>query len=322
MTSLFGIGAAAGLVAALLFAVITTGNILALLLYFVAPLPVMLAALGWHHRAGLIAAFVGAFAVFVVFGAPAGLVFATSVALPAWWYAYLLLLARTTDDGTVEWYPLGKVMVWMAGISAALTLLGALLLGSSYETFVRSFERAVTLIEQLNPNTFQGVSPDAKAQTMAELARLFAVVAPPISAAVGVGFAVLLAYLAGRITLASGRLPRPWPDVPAATLPNGALVAMLAALAASAALRGFPGLFTLSLAAALAMAFCMQGLAVIHVLTRGVAGRGGILASLYVVFVLLPGWPALICALVGMADTVFGLRARRIASRPPSPPLT
>lgn len=321
MTSFLGIGAAAGLVAALLFAVITTGNVLALLLYFVAPLPVLLAALGWNHRAGIVAAVTGALAVAVVFGPLAGVVFATSVALPAWWYAYLLLLARTNADGIVEWYPLGKVVVWMAGISAGLTMLGALMLGSSYEAFVRSFERAVSIIEQINPNTFQGVSPEAKAQSITEMAQLFAVVAPPISAAVGVGFAVLLAYLAGRITLASGRLPRPWPDVPAAELPAVALWALLATLAASAVLRGFPGLFALSFAAALAMAFCMQGLAVIHVLTRGVAGRGGILASLYVVFVLLPGWPAIICALVGIADTVFGLRARRLARRPPSSPI-
>ncbi len=322
MTSFLGIGAAAGLVAALLFAVITTGNVVALLLYFVAPLPVLLAALGWNHRAGLVAAVVGGLAVFVAFGAPAGLVFATSVALPAWWYAYLLLLARTSDGGAVEWYPLGKVLLWMVGISAGLTLLGAMLLGSSYEAFVRSFERAVAIIEQLNPNTFQGVAPEAKTQSIAEMARLFAVVAPPISAAVGVGFAVLLAYLAGRITLASGRLPRPWPDVSAAELPGVALGALLAAIGAAAVLRGFAGLFALSFAAALAMAFCMQGLAVIHVLTRGVAGRVGILSSLYVVFVLLPGWPAVICALVGIADTVFGLRARRLAQRPPAPPLT
>ena len=54
MTLIVGIGAAAGLVSALLFAVITTGNTIALLLYFVAPLPILLAALGWNHRAGMV----------------------------------------------------------------------------------------------------------------------------------------------------------------------------------------------------------------------------------------------------------------------------
>lgn len=317
MQSFIGIGAAAGLVAALLFAVITTGNMLALLLYFVAPLPVLLAALGWNHRAGIVAAVVGGAAVMLVFNAPAALVFAISVALPAWWYAYLLLLARADEHGTVEWYPLGKVLLWMAGLSAGLTLLGALMLGRSYEAFVRSFERAVAVVEQLNPNTFQGVNPEAKAKTMADLAELFAVAAPPISAAAGVAFAVLLAYLAGRITLASGRLPRPWPDVSAAELPQQALWLLLAALAAAAALRGFPGLLALSFAAALLMAYCMQGLATLHVLTRGVAGRGAILGTLYVVFVMLPGWPAILCALIGLADTLFGLRARRAAQGPP-----
>ncbi len=53
------------------------------------------------------------------------------------------------------------------------------------------------------------------------------------------------------------------------------------------------------------MAFCMQGLAVIHVLTRGVGGRGAILGTLYAVFIILPGWPAVICALLGLADSLF-----------------
>ncbi|MHB2168069.1 DUF2232 domain-containing protein [Alsobacter sp. R-9] len=321
MQSFIGIGAAAGLVAALLFAVITTGNVLALLLYFVAPLPILLAALGWNHRAGLVATAVGAAAVFLVFRFSASMVFAVSVALPAWWYAYLLLLARTNEDGSVEWFPLGKVLLWMAAISAGLTIVGAFMLGDSYDAFVRSFERAVTLIEQINPNSFEGVAPDARQASIRQMAELFAVAAPPISAAVGVGFAVLLAYVAGRITAASGRLPRPWPDVAAAELPQAALLGLLAALAAAAVLRGFAGVFALSIAAALAMAFCMQGLAVIHVLTRGVAGRGSILAVLYIVFVLLPGWPAVLSALVGIADTIFGLRARRMA-RPGPPTLT
>ncbi|MDP3383730.1 MAG: hypothetical protein Q8S47_10435, partial [Phenylobacterium sp.] len=93
MTQAVGIGA--GLVAALLFSVVITGSPLAVLLYSAAPLPILIAALGWNHRAGLYAAGTGALAVSVALTLPAGLAFAAIIALPAWWIAYLALLARS-----------------------------------------------------------------------------------------------------------------------------------------------------------------------------------------------------------------------------------
>src|SRR5687768_790078 len=95
MLPIVGIGA--GLVSALLFTVVITGSPLALLLSYVAPLPVFIAALGWNHRAGLVAAVSGTAAVALVLKFALGMAFAVGAALPAWWIAYLALLAR--DDG-------------------------------------------------------------------------------------------------------------------------------------------------------------------------------------------------------------------------------
>jgi hypothetical protein len=319
MTLIVGIGAAAGLVSALLFAVITTGNTLALLLYFVAPLPILLAALGWNHRAGIVAALVGSAVIAVVFRPVAGLAFLVSVALPAWWYAYLALLARTDETGT-EWYPLGRLLVWIAGVSAGLTLAGAMTLGGTYEEFVRAFMRAVRIIEQINPQAFEGLTGDARAQSIAELARLLAVLAPPVSAATGVGMAVLLVWGAAKITAASDRLPRPWPALADTEMPRTTMAMLGIAAVLGVVLDGFAGLGARSVAAALTMAYCLQGLAVIHVLTRGMSGRTGMLAGVYIIFVVLPGWPVLLYALVGLADAVFGLRARKRAGGPPLRP--
>ncbi len=141
MGSLLGIGAGAGFVSALLFAVVTTGNPLAIILYLVAPLPVLLAALGWNHRAGLAAALPAACIVGLAFSIPAGLLFSSASPLPAWWFAYLVLLART-EGATTEWYPLGRLLLWMVAISAMLTFVGALMLAADYDAFVAQFERA------------------------------------------------------------------------------------------------------------------------------------------------------------------------------------
>jgi hypothetical protein len=76
MASLLAIGFGAGLASALLFAVVVTGSPLALVLSLVAPLPILIAVLGWNHRAGFVGAFAGAAAVALAFRPAAGLAFA------------------------------------------------------------------------------------------------------------------------------------------------------------------------------------------------------------------------------------------------------
>ncbi len=93
-----GIGIGAGLVSALLFGVVITGSPLAMLLSYLAPLPILIAALGWHHRAGLAAALVGSVTTAAVFRPEAGVAFALGSALPGWGFGYLALLGRPRAD--------------------------------------------------------------------------------------------------------------------------------------------------------------------------------------------------------------------------------
>ena len=69
--------------------------------------------------------------------------------------------------------------------------------------------------------------------------------------------------------------------------------------------------------AALLAAYAMTGLAVLHVMTLGKAGRTMWLGSAYG-SVLIFGWPVLVFALLGLADHALGLRQR--FSPPPKPP--
>lgn len=321
MNAIIGIGAGAGFVSALLFAVIATGQLIALPLFFVAPLPIALAALGWNHKAGLIAALVGAACIGLAFAPSSGLTFALAVGLPTWWTAYLVLLARS-EDTHVQWYPLGRLLVWIVVLSAGLTVLGALMLGDGdYATFVKRFERAALLLNDVRPGIFEGLSSSDKDGDVAAIGRLFAAVAPPISSGVSVLSSVGLLYGAARIVRASGRLPRPWTPVSAVQLPRLAIAALAVCVVLSVLSSGFVAVGVRSAAASLLMAFCLQGLAVIHVLTQGVAGRGGILTGVYVTLFLflVPGWPVVLYALIGLTDSVLDLRARK-AGRPAVPP--
>src|SRR5262249_37881726 len=78
-----------------------------------APLPILIAALGWSHVAGLIAA-ASATAVVV---ALSGVFFIAVpvIAFGAWWLGYLALLARpaTNAGGAApDWCPAARLVLW------------------------------------------------------------------------------------------------------------------------------------------------------------------------------------------------------------------
>src|SRR5204863_3653798 len=85
------IGLAAGVAAALLFASVSSGALAAVFLFYLAPLPILIAALGWSDFAGLIAA-ASATALVAIFSG-AFLVAVAGRSFGAWRLGCLSLLA-------------------------------------------------------------------------------------------------------------------------------------------------------------------------------------------------------------------------------------
>src|SRR5215470_11997408 len=111
------IGVGAGAAAALLYASVTSGVGFSVILFCLAPLPIMIAALGWSHWAGLVAAVTAATMLSGAFGTVLFGAFLTSIGAPAWWLGYLALLGRPITNGGathIEWYPTGRLALWAA----------------------------------------------------------------------------------------------------------------------------------------------------------------------------------------------------------------
>jgi hypothetical protein len=82
-------------------------------------------------------------------------------------------------------------------------------------------------------------------------------------------------------------------------------------------LPGLPGLVAGLFAATLTMAFALVGFAVMHTATRDMRGRAVVLWGAYgAVFLLI--WPILAMTIVGVAETLFGLRGRFSRPGPPA----
>src|SRR5437870_5078231 len=81
------IGMGAGAAAALLFASVASGSIIATLLFYLAPLPILIAALGWSHLAALVAVLSAASGLAAILGGYFVTAFLIGVGVPAWWLA-------------------------------------------------------------------------------------------------------------------------------------------------------------------------------------------------------------------------------------------
>ncbi|MBS7703877.1 DUF2232 domain-containing protein [Chelatococcus asaccharovorans] len=322
------VGLGAGIVSALLFAVVISGSVLALLLSYIAPLPILVAALGWNHRAGLVAVVTGAASLAIIFAPPSGIAYAIGIALPAWWLGYLALLARPGENGP-EWYPIGRVLAWSAAIAAGVTLAGAWGIGGSYADFEATMGRAIRAFLTMEgaPAGSGAPSPAPSADALGlpagialdDLVDAIITAVPPLAAASFVLMLILNLWLAAKTVAISQRLPRPWPVIADTTMPRTMLPALVVAAVLSVLGSGFIGLTATALAGALICAYALQGLAALHALTRGKPGRPFILGLTYAILVIFLVWILPVLALFGIIDTLLGLRARRagIAGSPP-----
>jgi len=318
------IGVGAGVAAAVLFASLTSGSLLSVVLFYLAPLPMMIAALGWSHWSALIGALTGALALTVAFGSVFFFAFLASAGLPAWWLGYLAMLARAAPAGgnggsaPLEWYPPGRLVMWAALV--AILMIGAAILyaGPDAESFRASMHQAFGQLLQVETGAPSGgpVKVPGVSNTR-HLIDFLVVALPPAAAVLATLTNMLNLWLAGRIVKFSGRLARPWPALAAMTLPRP-LAGALALATALSFVGGLIGIMAGVVTAGLVMTFGVQGFAVLHAITRGMNARPFLLGGVYAA-VLVFGWPLLVLSLLGLIETIIDLRARVARMRQPPP---
>jgi hypothetical protein len=313
------IGAGSGLVAAALFASAATATAIAGVLFYLAPLPLCLAGLGWGGVAAALSALIGTIVVALAFGPAMAAVFAVSIAVPVALLTHLALLSRPvpTAEGqqsaALEWYPPGRLVGWAALMAGLLAGLLVLFLGYDQDSYRESIR------EILGHSALKELDRDGTLFTEENIAKISGLIARALPAVFAVLWLIITLFnlwIAGIIVDASGRALRPWPDLHALEIPNAFLLIFAASLAVSF-LPGLPGLLATGLAGALLFAYTLQGLAVIHVYTQAMPLRGLLLAILYLAILLL-GWIAIVVAIIGLAEPSLGLRQR--AARGGQPP--
>ncbi|MFV2091886.1 MAG: hypothetical protein ACC634_02260, partial [Hyphomicrobiales bacterium] len=328
------LGVGIGLTSFLLYASATQFSALALLLFYLAPLPIMLATLGWGRSVGIVSGVTAWIGVTAAIAPVAGITYLISVAAPSVFLALLAGMSRpvatpaslpatstdtadktstpTPDKSTTgqAWYPLGRLVLWTVLWGIVTSAIALVWFSSGPEGLTGRIRALLDMFVQ-NPSlpNAQNETPDAL--DTATIDNIVAMMSRLLFPAVATIWSLTMLgnlWMTGKILLRSKRLQRPWPKIQAMNYPQMTGFAFIAALGATM-MPGILGKFAIIIAAGLGLALVLLGLAVVHALTTGLSTRSLVLVAVYSAMVLF-AWPALLLAAVGLGELIFTLRAR------------
>jgi Predicted membrane protein (DUF2232) len=299
-----GVGAVLGAVAGLLYLSVMTGSPGAVILAYLAQLPLFAAGLWLGVIAAVSAGAMASVLVLAAAGWIAAAGFAALNAAPILLLVRQAMLARRAPDGALEWYPAGLLAAWLSGIGLAGLAAGVAFFGGPVAIegeFSRLLAPAIEPYAQAG-----GTSGEA-------VAAILALVMPGTVAASWMIMTASNAVLAQGLLARFGRAWRPSPDIAAFTLPSW-LSVLLVAAAILLTLGGAMRFVGVNVLIVLLVPFSLAGLAVLHGCARRLRRPQVALVAFYSV-ALLFGWPLLAIAVVGALDAPLGLRRRFAAPR-------
>lgn len=296
---------AAGLASAMLALSSSWGILGVLVLTLFAPLPLIAAGLGLGLTAAAIAAATALVTVALVQGWGALTVFAASDAVPALMIARFALLNREAPDGTIEWYPPGRLLTWICLYGIALFVASALIAGLGPDGLQARIAAFMDRVREAMPK------PETDA-ARANADRVFAALQFMVPAILTTAWMLKVTFngvLAQKILARRGLSRRPSPDLRALALPPWLAGVTVAATVVGLLGSGWLGFLGANIAWILWVPYFLVGLAVLHAVSGTWPGRTPLLVVSYL-FVILFGWLTVALAGIGFLEQWLGLRER------------
>lgn len=299
MPAVLPISFLAGLTSVVLYLGTASGSALGLLLVMAAPLPIFMAGLGWGSRAALGAGLI-ATVILTIFGALAPPQLGTWMLGPAYFIttagtpillSRLALLRRPiasqTGGENYEWYPVGHLLLWTAGLSGgALLVAGVLAYQADPKGLTGLVQQWIDILLPAGSDLRDKLMLETGAKDWEPLARSMARSLPAMAGLMWQLMTIANALIAQSLLTATRHAIRPVIGWRTLTLPRPlALVLVLALVGAFA--KGDIGFMAGTLAAVLFVPYFFLGLTVIHAIPARGAGRVVLLGLIYVVLVML-----------------------------------
>lgn len=298
------IAAGGGVVSAAFYLATVFETPAALILAYLAFLPLFAVGFGWGAGSVTVAALLATALVALATSWVVGFVFALAYAVPAAATIRLALRSRREPNGAVEWYPVGQLVSWLAVYACGSFVLLALLGGDS------GLREAVSQIEAV----MTSVLPGEQSPQVTVLVSIIAGYFPAIVMASWLVMALVNMALAHGVLERFGRNRRPAPQAASIAVPQWytAVVVAAAALALIARASDWEtlGIIARNAGLALLVPYFLVGLAVVHVWARQWPARLAILAGFYLLLVVF-GWVAMLALIgLGFMEQWLSLRQR------------
>jgi len=291
-----------GAISAVLYVSVIFAGVGALILGYLAPLPLFLVGLWFGFAATALAGAAGAGVVLIATGSVVGMGgYVLTGAVPAAFVVRQALLARQTESGDVEWYPPGLLLLGLTGFGIAAFFVAVVLaLGEpgGLEGMVRRTLQGMA--RQLAAPGAEPPPPDAF---------WLAPVLPGLVVVSWLTMTIVNGALAQGLLMRFGRNRRPPMRLADMELPGWVVLAFAGMVAAATVLPGGIGFLALNVALVLSLPFGLAGLSVVHAFASRQTAKVALLVGFYL-FLFLFGWPILFLIGLGVIEQWIGLRRR------------
>ncbi len=301
--ALIGIGA--GLASAVASLAFVSGNPFALMLVYLAPLPLMTVGLAFGLRVSVIGTCVGLVTTGLGGGMASMLIFGAVHAIPAVMLVYLALLRRESaitqrGKSSVTWFPAGHILAHLGMLGGVLLVMTAMFVANTGMS---------SLISSHLEEAFMMMAPHLPEKGRETLADMLTPLFPGAVAASWVIMTVVNGVMAQSLVVRMEKNIRSRPQYSAVELPQWLSWPLVAAAALALAGSGEFEYVGRNAAMVFATPYFLLGLAVVHSLAKRVTFTGPLLIAFYLVIVVSL-WATLVVAGIGVVEQWFGLRDR------------
>ncbi len=314
MSKAIAISIGAGLISAMFTLSVLMGSLGAMILAYLAPLPLFAVGLSLGMPASLIATGSGALAVALASSIMPALAFVVTTGLPCCLIVRQALLSRSGADGSVEWYPPGHLLLWIAGYALVMMIAFGIVAGA----FVGDvFQDMTTLLDELaEAERGTAMGPYFELLASPPVRDTFLRLLPGAMAASWILLIIVNAALAQGALSATGNAQRPNPTMADIDLPVWASLGLIGSLAVASIFSGIIGLAATTVTLVGVLLFTFYGMGIIHAVLLNRAARIPVLVGVYILLTVL-FWPVFFIAGLAVLEPWMGLK-RRLAVQPPN----
>tara|TARA_Y100000591_G_C21803371_1_gene683401 strand:- start:248 stop:1177 length:930 start_codon:yes stop_codon:yes gene_type:complete len=275
-------------------------------LFLLCPLPLYFLGILFGYRYVIFAS-IPAILIIYSYGVNIAIAYFFLFAIPSVYLSYFIGLNKTTstEDNEIIWYPLSLIFSKIIMLSLILSIIGILFLGTNIVDYNNTISAIYSDVYQIRPDLEETIQLNNIALMSASL--------PSILVAFWIMIFLVNLWIATKITKKVDGKARSWDGFDEISLPKNYIYLLIVFLALAFVTEGIIKVMSITGATAILVGYSINGLSVLHNVTKNFNLRPLVLTTLYILVLLFV--PFIIpVTILGIMDYKNNLR-NKIKSR-------